>query len=341
VSSSSQINNGFYNNVIIPGIKGSPPTGYVFDGQSLIVSGLNGNIAYMNNNSVNTNLNFDISMNSSILQSNLSGNVYTSCFNGKQVIFGGRGGNVITYCPPFNIGATSSLYPALNANQIFTSVNGLASNNDYGVVYCPNRIYFNPGEKISVVAPRAYNKNLSGINTFNIGLNNSNLIQDITLPSAAFLFTVFGPTGAVGPIGPGENGDYGATGEIGTKGVMGPQGIDGPQGPLGGDMGSAGGLGYRGATGHHGPIDTQLWNRVSGTSDITTFGNIQIGTSTQTEVLDISGNMNISGKITVSNSYISNNETINQNLTIGKVYDSGSTRYKRKCCIKFYFCKNK
>ncbi len=321
----SSLNNGFYNTNIISGLKGSPPTGYVFDGQSLIVSSLNGNISYMNNNSVNTNLNFDISMNSTILQSNFSGNLYTSCFNGKQVIFGGRGGNVITYSPPFNLGATSSLYPSLNASQIFSSVNGLASNNDFGVVYCPNRIYFNPGEKISIVAPKAYNKNLQNTNTFNIGLNSSNLIQNLTLPSAAFLFTVFGPTGPIGPKGPGYYGNYGETGQQGEKGIIGPQGIPGPQGPIGGDSGSIGTIGYTGATGHIGQIDNQLWNYVGSSQNITTTGNVQIGTLTQTHILDVSGNLNVTNTLKMQRSHISQGISITKNLTIGKSHTLGTT----------------
>lgn len=327
ISNSSSINNGFYNNNIIAGLNGSPPSSYVFDGQNLLVSSISGNINYINNNSINTNLNFDISMNSSMFSSNINGNIYTSCFNGKQIIFGGKGGNVITYCPPLSTGATTSLYSSLNANQIFTSVNGLASNNDYGFVCSPNRIYFNPGEKISVVAPRAYNKNISNMNTFNIGLNTSNLIQKVVLPSAGFLFTVFGHAGPTGPVGiDGIGGPIGYSGPAGCVGKTGPVGIIGVLGPLGADPGASGCTGAPGIIGYTGTIDTQLWNYTDNSKrSIYTSGNVQIGTSDATQTIDISGNLNITGTIHSTIARFSNIVSINNNLSIGKQYNSTTT----------------
>jgi hypothetical protein len=73
-------------------------------------------------------------------------------------------------------------------------------------------------------------------------------------------------------------------------------------------------------------VDTQLWNYVDSTkSDIYVSGNVQIGTSTATQELDISGNIGVSGTIRSNIARFSNNLSINNNLSIGKQYNSSST----------------
>jgi len=182
--SNNTINNGSYNTNIINGLETDIITSTCFDGQSLIATPKTGNICYISNDNLNTNLNFDISLNGSLLTKNITGNVYASCFNGQRILLGGEGGNVITYSTTLNNSPDGVFKAAINANNLMTKVNGLASNSGYGFVYVPNRIYMNPGDKVSVIAPKSYNKNLSGTNTISMNLNNATIVKNINLPSS-------------------------------------------------------------------------------------------------------------------------------------------------------------
>jgi len=72
-------------------------------------------------------------------------------------------------------GAESSWYTT-NANDLFTTVYGVASNSGYGMNISPNALYLNRDEKLSLVTPKSYNQYLEPETTitFNvkqIGLN--------------------------------------------------------------------------------------------------------------------------------------------------------------------------
>lgn len=270
--SNNTINNGSILTNIINGANNNIITGTAFDGQNLIATTLQGNICYINNNSLNTNQSFDISINGVIINKKITGNTYSCCFNGKYIILGGggegngNGSNVITYGPPLQTNPDASFNNSINANTLFTKVWGVASNSGYGPTYIGNRIYFNPGDKISLVAPKAYNKNLTNNNTFSFNLNNTNIIQNIVLPSATTIINYFGPAGVTGPYGlQGANGVLGPTGSAGSYGPTGICGLRGDTGRCGltgntgynnvvGCIGNTGINGYIGLTGPSGII---------------------------------------------------------------------------------------
>jgi hypothetical protein len=166
--SNNMLNNGYIHNSIIYGSPNTNITSGCFDGENYIITPMNGNICYMNTLALNTNFDFDISVNGIIINNNINGNVYSSCFNGQRIVLGGTGGNVITYSPIITKNPDGNFANSLNANLLFNSVYSVSSNSGYGHVYIPNRIYFNPGDKISIVTPKSYNKS---INSSTISMN--------------------------------------------------------------------------------------------------------------------------------------------------------------------------
>jgi hypothetical protein len=263
--SNNTVNNGSITTNIVAGAYNNIITSTAFDGQNLIATTLKGNVCYANNGSLNTNQTFDVSLNGVLINKKITGNVYSSCYNGKYFLLGGNGTNVITYGPSLQNSPDASFNATINANNLFTTVWGLASNSGYGPVYIGNRIYFNPGDKISLVAPKAYNKNLSNNNTFSFNLNNTVIVQNIVLPTTPTILYYFGPTGPIGPRGPtGPQGPaiLGATGQMGVRGVLGPQGPTGFMGSAGatshnGSVGGVGNTGAGGASGATGAIGTR------------------------------------------------------------------------------------
>jgi hypothetical protein len=337
------INNGNTINYIINGALTQPITSTCFDGQNFVATPITGNLLYMTNNSLNTNLTFDISLNGSLFSKNITGNVYSSCFNGQLIILGGTGGNVITYCSPLNKSPNAAFRTTINANGLFTSVYSVASNPGYGFVYSPNRIYFNAGEKVSIVTPKSYNKNIVNTTTISMNLNNASILQQVTFPTASVLFGLFGPTG---PTGRGHGGAYGSTGSTGRTGPTGPTGISytgitgrsafgstgltgvtGPTGPTGstGSIGSTGSKGLtgvigttgsQGPTGSYGCIDYSQWIKTGNSGSIYVNGNLSLGTTTIGNSLDISGNMNISG--TLNSNIMNSSKLVSKLISIGK-----------------------
>jgi hypothetical protein len=335
------INN--YTNNIIYGALNNNITSSTFDGDNLIVTPISGNICYINNQNLNTKLNFDISLNGNVILSGIS-TVYASCFNGQRILLGGTGGNVITYNASLTNNINKTFTSTLNANRLFSTVYGLASNSGYGFVYSPNRIYFSPGDKLTVVAPKSYNKNIFNNNTISMNLNNVNIIKNITLPTPVVIYGLVGTTGTVGPTGPGFLGNTGFTGVTGPIGITGnsptgftgdafigrtgPTGSFGPTGITGyngntGNYGDAGYLGFNGTTGTTGttgpagPIDQSLW-KFNGSSIYTT-GNVGLGTNNPNYTLDVSGNINVNGSIIVPQPNISSNISANH-IIIGNTF---------------------
>ena len=347
------INNGYYTNNIIYGAGSNNITSTCFDGQNMVATTLNGKITYLNNNSLNTALNFDISLNGTNIVTNINSTIYSSCYNGQRIILGGYGGNVITYNTMNSVGSSNIWSKSLNANSIFTKVNGLASNPGFGFQYIPNRIYLNPGEQLSVISPKNYNSCLSSKNTISMDLNNTELVQTITMPTATIIIGILGPTGATGPqgkghggcfgingvlgvygptgdnvIGPigitgiksltGSTGQTGLTGDIGSTGVTGPIGLKGVSGPTG-ITGATGYIGYIGITGE---LQNDGWSLVTNNNnnnnDIYLNGNISIGSPSTINAVNITGNMN-ARNITSNNINISNNLYISNCLNIGNI----------------------
>jgi len=317
------INNGNPINCIINGAGSEFITSTCFDGENLIVTPMTGNILYMSNNSLNTNLLFDVSINGTLFTKNITGNVYSSCFNGQRIILAGTGGHVITYSCSLDKSPNAVFYPSVNANNLFTSVYGVSSNPGYGFVYSPNRIYFDAGEKVSIVTPKSYSKNL--VNNTNISMNliNSSILHQVTFPNSSYIFSLLGSVGPIGvtgntgnaPTGPtGPHGVTGPDGSIGPKGLMGisPTGTVGYTGPTGemgykGITGVAGHIGNKGLMGHvglpgeigptgeRGDTNYESWILIGNSGSAYINNNVSLGTNISTTTIDISGNMNDSG----------------------------------------------
>ena len=170
-----------YINTTLNGAQNYPISSTCFDGQNYIVTPTLGGICTMNNQAINSTLNFDASYNNvsirSSIGSGVAGNVNTSCYNGQYVLFGGNKltpttGNVITYSN-FGVG-TSAVWYNTNASAIFGNVNGLASNSGYGWTVSPNRIYMAANDKLSIISPKTYNQNITNAS---ISMNLTNTYQ--------------------------------------------------------------------------------------------------------------------------------------------------------------------
>lgn len=347
------INNGNFTNNLITNSGANPITTTCFDGQNLILGSQNGNIININNQKLNTNLNVDISFNGNLLLSSINGSIYASCYNGKRIILGGTGGNIITYNTLSTVSNSggSQWTPALNTNNMMTSVYGLASNSEYGVISIPNTIYFSPGERVSVVAPKAYNQNIYSKNTITFPLNNSNMaVQNIVLPTTTVINYYLGLTGPTGPIylipgSTGQTGTTGITGRIGPTGCTGETGDTGPNFPTGitGFTGSSGVTGSYGPTGTDGIKGNKGLNGCTGcfgsAGPTGIIGNIQLDKWVYTEnfiysqgnvlinslsnenfSLFVNGNVNIVKTLNLKTENIKNSLNISNQMTVGNTF---------------------
>jgi hypothetical protein len=146
------IHGSFANNIVY-GCESGRITGSSFDGINHIITSTSG-ISYLSNESAISGLNFDTSYNSGNLNASMTA-VYSSCYNTHFSIFGGQGTNVITY-NTLREGVTPTWY-ATNANNLFTTVYGVASNSGYGMTVSPNTLYLNEGDNLCLVTPKSYN----------------------------------------------------------------------------------------------------------------------------------------------------------------------------------------
>ena len=307
------INNGYWTNNIIYGAGSNAITSTSFDGSTMIATTLNGNVLSLTNDTLNSSLNFDISFNGTNFVTNIGENIYSSCSNGQRILLGGNGGNVITY-NTLTANGSSIWTNTLNANTLFTKVNGLASNPGYGRLYIPNRIYLNPGEEISLISPTNYNSRLSSKNNISINLNNTDasIVQKITLPTSTIINGILGPTGITGPVGVGYGGCYGPTGFFG---IMGPTGST--------IIGSFGCTGNNSLTGETGTIGTIGQTGITGY----TGGTGTIGTIGQTGITGYTGQTGIYGPTGAfqTNEWLSNNNNnnsiyFNNTINVGREY---------------------
>jgi len=143
-------NGGEYVNTRVYGVSNTAPVSATcFDGEHMFVCDASGNAAYLSNDAANGNLNFDTSYNGQPIDSRLSA-IYGACWNRRYVLFGGEEG--ITYG---RLDAGTQ-WTATNAGQLFSRVNGVASNGGYGPVYIPNTVYLRANNTLRVVGPKAY-----------------------------------------------------------------------------------------------------------------------------------------------------------------------------------------
>ncbi len=147
--------NGQYVNNVVYNAGGNLVTCSTFDGYNHVVGSSGGNISIITNDNSTTSLNFDGSYNGTTINTGGLTAIYGAAFNRKFVVLGGTGGNVITYNTFLN-GDTPTWLPT-NANNLFTQVNGLASNSGYGFVTPPNTLYLRNTDKLSLVSPKAFN----------------------------------------------------------------------------------------------------------------------------------------------------------------------------------------
>lgn len=157
-------NGGEFVNTRVYGVSATAPVSATcFDGEHLFVGDACGNVAFLSNDAANNHLNFDISYNGQNIDSRLSA-IYGACWNRRYVLFGGEGG--ITYG---RLDAGTQ-WTETNAGQLFSRVNGVASNGGYGPVYIPNTVYLRENTTLRVVGPKAY----SVPGEINISLNAHN-----------------------------------------------------------------------------------------------------------------------------------------------------------------------
>ena len=84
---------------------------------------------------------------------------YASCYNTQFILLGGSGASPITY-NVMNNNPISTWY-STNTSDIFTTVYDIESNSRYGPVVCPNTLYLNPNDSLSLITPKFYNNKLA------------------------------------------------------------------------------------------------------------------------------------------------------------------------------------
>lgn len=150
--------NGAYVNQVIYGTGSGIITGSTFDGQNHVATTDSGAITYLSNTASLTNLNFDNSYNGVLMNSGLTA-AYASCYNTQFILLGGSGASPITY-NVMNNNPISTWY-STNTSDIFTTVYDIESNSRYGPVVCPNTLYLNPNDSLSLITPKFYNNKLA------------------------------------------------------------------------------------------------------------------------------------------------------------------------------------
>lgn len=145
-----------YANNIMYGLSGEISS-CAFNGEIHVVGSRTGEVAYISNNASVGNLAFDTSINGVAIQSGI-GAINVACYNRKYILLGGASGSV-TYCT-LNSAGTPTFYNT-NASSLFSTIYSLASNPGYGAIVCPNRIYMQEDDRLSVVTPKYYDAALS------------------------------------------------------------------------------------------------------------------------------------------------------------------------------------
>jgi len=296
-------------------------TSSTFDGDSLVLTDVSGTLTYISNQELNTSHRIDTSFNGHTIQTGLD-EIYSSCWNGTRILVAGKKNNVgaIEYHGPIEKeNETGTFHECLRVESLFTRVNGVASNSEYGFVSSNNRIYLSPNDKVTIISPNAYNTESQ--TQINMKIMNTKQIQQIVLPSETVIEMILGPTGPMGPTGVQYVGPTGPAGPNNT--TAGPAGLDAAEDPVGfmgptGPRGLNGSSGAQGAIGSTGPTNTELWNWTDNTNtDITLVDitrNVLIGS-----VADSSGNVLSVGGNLHANSIVTNNiqsSTVNTTLLV-------------------------
>jgi hypothetical protein len=175
---------------------------------------------------------------------------------------------------------------------------------------------------------------------------------------------VTGATGSAGPAGvQGVKGDTGLTGLTGAQGVKGDTGLTGSQG-IKGDTGTVGTQGVKGDVGAAGVsisyfVDLGTWtlstNQSVGTSDSSTFGNLDTGSYTFEIMVDGTFSPNTTAEMTIGMQVITSAGTMDyrvfasdspayingfgnrhyQFLIIGKIVCTGATTLKMRAVDQY------
>jgi hypothetical protein len=141
-------------NSLMSGLSSYPLTSHSFDGSRLFVTGLSGELVYLdgmywkNDVSVSTGLRY----------------IYDSCSVGNRICLAGSGGSsgVITYHTLDGLDVLDGSWNvAIHASSLFSVVYSMLSNSGNGPVSIPNSVLLESGSKITVFGPKYYD---SGVN---------------------------------------------------------------------------------------------------------------------------------------------------------------------------------
>jgi hypothetical protein len=145
-------------NSLMSGLSSYPLTSHSFDGHRLFVTGLSGELVYLdsfmdgmywkNSDSVSTGLRY----------------IYDSCSVGNRICLAGSSGGsgVITYHTFDALDVLDGSWNvAIHASSLFSVVYSILSNSGNGPVSIPNSVLLESGSKITVLGPKYYD---SGVN---------------------------------------------------------------------------------------------------------------------------------------------------------------------------------
>jgi hypothetical protein len=157
------INDHSVNNIVY-GANANLLTSSCFDGSFHVVGSSGATLSYLSNEASNTHFNFDTSFNSATLTATGLTSIYGLCYNRQFIVAAGAGGSMITYgvLKP----GVAPTWKATNASNLFTQVNGVASNPGYGFAVTPNTLYLKYTDKLSIISPVSYNPALQPETSF-------------------------------------------------------------------------------------------------------------------------------------------------------------------------------
>jgi len=138
-------------NSLMVNLSSYPLTSHSFDGTNLIITGLNGELIYLDN--LIDGMYWRNRVNGNVINTGLS-YIYDSCSVGSRICLAGSGSGVITYN---TIESNEHVWnSSINASSIFSAVYSIVSNSGNGPVSTPNSVLLESGSKITVLGPKYY-----------------------------------------------------------------------------------------------------------------------------------------------------------------------------------------
>ena len=140
-------------NSLMSGLSSYPLTSHSFDGSRLFVTGLSGELIYLENLMDGMYWKNRVSVSGNKISTGLR-YIYDSCSVGNRICLAGTGSGVITYHTLDTL--DENWNSAIHASSLFSAVYSISSNSGNGPVSIPNSVLLESGSKITVLGPKYY-----------------------------------------------------------------------------------------------------------------------------------------------------------------------------------------